>query len=268
MTRSELEQARSKVRQIELKMGVTNSSLSAFDGSMKLYIHGLVQLLGRHLNARQRVLSTAEVYLSRFFSRVSIHEVNLYVLVAACVYVACKTEEAPQHIRTVSSEARSIWPEYVTHDPTKIAECEFYLMEELDTYLIVHHPYRSLRELSKCLSDTVTLTGDEMQAAWSMINDSYATDLMLVYPPHVIAAASIYMTVVLRSPLARPSRPPERIKARIDQLVIFLGDSGIDLDHLAACVEEMIALYVRWESYDENGCRQLLKQQLLGARPG
>jgi cyclin C len=188
------------------------------------------------------------------------------VVVAACVYVACKTEECPQHIRTINSEAKVLWPDYITADPTKLAECEFYLIEELDTYLIVHHPYRSLTEISKAMMETypqLALTPEELQSAWSMINDSYATDLLMVSSPHIIATACIFVTVVLKSPLVRPTRPPERIKARIDLLVSFLGDSGIDLEKTSESIQELISLYIVWEKYDENRCRDLISNELL-----
>lgn len=192
---------------------------------------------------------------------------NVYLVVAACVYVACKTEECPQHIRTINSEAKVLWPDYITPDPTKLAECEFYLIEELDTYLIVHHPYRSLLAISRAMMETypqLALTPEELQSAWSMINDSYATDLLMIFPPHVIATACIFITIVLKSPLVRPTRPPERIKARIDLLVSFLGDSGIDLEKTSESIQELISLYTMWEKYDENRCREILCSELLG----
>jgi cyclin C len=247
-------------------MGMTES-YSAHDDNMRIYLHSLILAFGRQLSLRQRVIGTAEVYLSRFFTRASIHEVNVYLVVASCVYVACKAEECPQHIRTVTSEARVLWPDYISPDPTKIAECEFYLIEELDTYLIVHHPYRSLNGLVQAMSDMhseLALSSDELQSVWSSINDSYATDLLLICAPHIIAMACIYMTIVLKSPLVRPSRPPERIKARIDLLVSFLGESGIDVEKLSECVQEMISLYKRWELYDENACRNQLAKSLVG----
>jgi cyclin C len=227
----------------------------------------VIQHLGRQLQLRQRILATAEVYISRFFTKVSIHEVNLYLVIAACVYVACKTEECPQHIRTVTSEARSLWPEYVTHDPTKVAECEFYLIEELDTYLIIHHPYKSLSELTQSMTDfdeiQLQLSNEELQTTWSMINDSFATDMILLYAPHVIATTCIYATIVLTSPLSRPTKPADKIKARIDCLVQYLGNSGIDLVKVSECVQELISLYVKWESYDENVCRAMIHKHLI-----
>ena len=46
-------------------------------------------------------------------------------------------------------EARNIWPEYIPHDVTKLAEFEFYLIEEMDLYLLLHHPYKSLMQINE-----------------------------------------------------------------------------------------------------------------------
>lgn len=44
-------------------------------------------------------------------------------------------------------------------DITKVAEMEFYLLEELDFHLIIYHPYRSLVQL--CGRDGGPLSGGE-----------------------------------------------------------------------------------------------------------
>lgn len=155
------------------------------------------------MNIRQIALATAEIYLTRFLTRVSLKEINVYLLVTTCIYVACKIEECPQHIRLIISEARNLWPEYIPHDVTKLAEFEFYLIEEMELFLFLHHPYKSLTQLKAFLAENTvqfgfTLNDEELQNCWSLINDSYITDLHLLFPPHIIAVASIYITIVLK----------------------------------------------------------------------
>lgn len=173
------------------------------DPNMRIYLHNLLIRLGRRLNIRQVALATAEVYLSRFLLKVSLKEINVYLMVTTCIYVASKVEECPQHIRLIILEARNLWPEYIPHDITKLAEFEFYLLEEMDLYLMLHHPYRSLIQIKDFLNnhyDTFEfqLTSEELQHSWSLINDSYITDLPLLYPPHIIAISAIYITIVLK----------------------------------------------------------------------
>lgn len=176
------------------------------DVNMRIYLHNLIVKLGRRLNVRQIALSSSEIYLSRFLTRVSIKEVNVYLLVTTCLYVACKIEECPQHIRLIVSEARNLWPEYIPQDVSKLAEFEFYLIEEMDMYLVLHHPYRSLLQVRDFLRENLpefgfSLSNVELQHSWSLINDSYITDLHLVFPPHIIAMAAIYITIVLEKRL-------------------------------------------------------------------
>ncbi|AOW03551.1 RNA polymerase II holoenzyme cyclin-like subunit [Yarrowia lipolytica] len=225
---------------------------------VRVYLHTLIHLLGQNLSIRQRILATAEVYLTRFHTKVPFGEINPYLVVATAVYVACKVEEHPQHIRTITSEARSLWPDYISHDPTKIAECEFYLIEELGTYLVIFHPYKSLMQISDAMARSnaqITMAPEEIQVTWSMINDSYITDLHLLNPPHIVAMACIYMTVVLRSHIMRMTMPSEAVKSRIEAFMTFFGESNVDLEQTIDCVQEMISLYVNWDTYSEKQCR-------------
>lgn len=302
-TRESLQETRDELKLLETTMEQSElvSKVSVqYDLYMRIYIHSLVNKLGRRLSVRQVALSTAEVYLMRFLTRVSLKEVNLYLLITTCIYLSCKIEECPQHIRTIVSEARNLWPEYIPHDATKVAEFEFYLIEELDTYLIVHHPYRSLILINEVLTnynrknntngipaattapnDETTksqssLSPEELQSSWSIINDSYVTDLPLIFPPHIIAAASVYLTIVLKhnhlvhlqKEALKNSKPTpmneELLKSdALRAYVHFLGHSNIDLAEVVEAVQEMITLYEVWESYDENQCKKPLESVLL-----
>lgn len=84
--------------------------------------------------------------------------------------------------------------EHFTYDNQKVAEMEFYLLEELDFNMIVYHPYRSLMTLAQDLGTK----NEDVQWAWYVINDSYRTDMCLLYPPHVVAAAALYLQIALR----------------------------------------------------------------------
>lgn len=210
LTREGLSESRQKLILLEKKMIqsglIKDFPQISYDVNMRIYLHTLLVKLSRRLNVRQIALATSEVYLTRFLTRVSLKEINVYLLVTTCLYVSCKIEECPQHIRLIISEARNLWPEYIPHDVTKLAEFEFYLIEEMDVYLFLHHPYKSLIQLRDFLRERqlhfgFILTDDELQHSWSLINDSYITDLHLLFPPHVIAMAAVYITIVLKKNL-------------------------------------------------------------------
>ena len=61
------------------------------------------------MQVRQQAIATAQVYIRRFYIKVPIRQTNPYIIMATALYLACKMEESPQHIRIVVNEARTIW---------------------------------------------------------------------------------------------------------------------------------------------------------------
>ena len=120
--------------------------------------------------------------------------VNLYLLIATAFYLASKTEESPHHIRMVAQEARQLWPEYVPSDPSRLGEMEFCLISEMHSQLIIWHPYRSLTSLKE--NQKLSLTMEEISLAWSIVNDTFMTDLPLTCPPYLIAITAMFLAVV------------------------------------------------------------------------
>lgn len=139
-------------------------------------------------------MATAQVYLKRFYSKVEIRRTNPYLVITTAIYLACKMEESPQHIRLIVTEARQLWQDLIGLDTSRIGECEFYLISEMSSQLIVHQPYRTLTSLRNELS----LVDEDVQLAKSVINDSYMTDLPLLCAPHTIAVVAILLALVLR----------------------------------------------------------------------
>lgn len=310
VSRETLEENRRKLVVLEKKMIqsglIKDNPQIRYDLNMRIYLHTLIVKLGRRLNVRQVALATAEVYLVRFLVRVSLREVNIYLLVTTCLYVACKIEECPQHIRLIVSEARNLWPEYIPHDVGKLAEFEFYLIEEMDMYLVLHHPYKSLIQIKEFLERNSSHYGfvlgkDDLQHAWSLINDSYITDLHLLFPPHTIAMAAIYISIVLKKNLniIRAGASSEPLKysnsmnmqlddivsltggggihansnfqshsidedtIKIDRFMDFLNHSHVNLNEVIEAMQEIISLYVAWDRYNEGQVRKALQLMLL-----
>ena len=54
------------------------------------------------------------------------------------IYLACKTEECPVHIRFMLGEAARHWPELGQGDTSRVGECEFALISTLESRLVVH----------------------------------------------------------------------------------------------------------------------------------
>lgn len=173
--------------------------------------------------------------------------------------------------------------EFMASDVAKLGECEFSLISEMNSHLIVHHPYRTISELQTTLS----LSADEFALAWSIINDHYLTDLPILTPPHVIAVTAIFLAVVLKPSQANlhnasisataisgavqaamaardqssnltkpdfgtPAPPPPKVQ----KLVSWLAEGEISIEAVIECTQEIISLYEVWEQYNEKSCKE------------
>jgi cyclin-C len=55
-------------------------------------------------------MATAQVYVKRYHLMVEVRRTNPYLVASAALYIACKMEECPQHIRIIVVEAHNLWP--------------------------------------------------------------------------------------------------------------------------------------------------------------
>lgn len=241
-------------------------------------------------------MATAQVYLKRFYSRVEIRRTNPYLVITTSLYLACKMEEAPQHIRLILTEARQLWQEFIGLDSSKIGECEFALISEMSSQLIVHQPYRTLTSLRGELA----LVEEDVQLAKSVINDSFLTDLPLLCAPHIVALVAILLTLVLRpnstitgagasgstaaaglaaaqAALSQAharqtgsgtSSAPENTKekqqeariSRVQQFAAWLADSNVEIAAMVDATQEIISYYEYYEQYNDKLTRDQLNR--------
>lgn len=198
---------------------------------LNIFFANLISKIGKKLHFRQRVVATATVFLRRFYLKNSLMDTDPYIVLVACFYVAGKAEELPIHIKSLIAVANPIFQELgiwtVPPDNHRLAEMEFYLVDELECDLTVFHPYRTLTTLcSKDLKESemaaelaasirdpgngvengerywgtgvgkLVLHEKPLQLACMIINDTYRTDICLLYPPFLIAIAAIYLSLV------------------------------------------------------------------------
>lgn len=158
----------------------------------------------------------------------------------------------------------------------------------MNSYLIVHHPYRTLQDLTSVMG----LTQEEANTSWCVINDSYLTDLPLLYPPHIIALTAIFLSVTLK-PSHTGALPTLSVHAsmnstgvaaiaaaagksgngnssntgtgpqtRTDKLIEWYAESGVDMEAIIDCTQELISLYEVWETYSEKLCKEQLGRMI------
>ncbi|KAK2593977.1 RNA polymerase II holoenzyme cyclin-like subunit [Conoideocrella luteorostrata] len=255
--------------------------------------------LTKRLSIRQQAMATAQVYLKRFYIKVPIRSTNPYLVITTAIYLACKMEEAPQHIRLIVTEARQLWQDFIGLDTSKIGECEFYMISEMSSQLIIHQPYRTLTSLRAELS----LVDEDVQLARSVVNDSFNSDLPLICSPHIIALVAILLALVLRpnstSPgqtasgsaaaaglaaaqaalsqaqsrnghgglLEAPStgsdskeKQQEARITRVQHFAAWLAESSVDIVSMVDATQEMISLYEFYEQYNDKLTREQINR--------
>ncbi|PTB41265.1 RNA polymerase II holoenzyme cyclin-like subunit [Trichoderma asperellum] len=267
---------------------------------LAIYFNQQLLRLGKRLTIRQQAMATAQVYLKRFYTRVEIRRTNPYLVITTAIYLACKMEESPQHIRLIVTEARQLWQDFIGLDTSKIGECEFFLISEMSSQLIVHQPYRSLLALRGELS----LVDEDVQLAKSIINDHYMTDLPFLCSPHTVALVAILLALVLRpnstvpgqnssgsaaaaglaaaqaalsqAHSARsgqggilaeiPSTPDvkERVQeariTRVQHFAAWLAESGVDIAAMVDATQEIISFYECYEQYNDKLTREQINR--------
>lgn len=168
-----------------------------------------------------------------------------------------------------------IVPDFIISDVSKLGECEFSLISEMNSQLIIHHPYRTLQELQ----GTLNMAQEDVSLAWSILNDHYLTDLPLLFPPHVIAVTAIFLALTLKptqaglqaaastaAALASASQVPKETSStgtitnspqvKVQNLVSWLAEGEIDIKAVVDCSQEIISLYDVLEQYSEKTCKE------------
>ena len=166
--------------------------------------------------------------------------------------------------------------DFIISDVSKLGECEFHLISEMSSQLIVHHPYRTLQHLQ----GTLNMASDDISLAWSVINDHYLTDLPLLFPPHIIAITAIFLAMTLKptqnglhaaannasalgsnvtvtkDSSGTTSGPPSAQQKKLQHLVTWLAEGEISIESVVEASQDMVSLYDVWEQYNEKCCKE------------
>uniref|UniRef100_A0A2P2LE93 B-like cyclin n=2 Tax=Rhizophora mucronata TaxID=61149 RepID=A0A2P2LE93_RHIMU len=180
------------VNQLDKEKGITLEDFKLIKYHMSNYIWKLAQ----QIKVRQRVVATAIAYMRRVYTRRSMSQYDPRLVAPTCLYLAAKAEESTVQARLlVFYIKKSCSDEKYKYEIKDILEMEMKVLEALDYYLVVFHPYRSLSQL---LQDAGMNDVNMIQLSWGLVNDTYKMDLILVHPPHLIALACIYIASVQR----------------------------------------------------------------------
>ncbi|CAA0832402.1 Cyclin-C1-2 [Striga hermonthica] len=176
------------VHPLDRERGITLEDFKLIKFQMSNYIARLAQ----NVKVRQRVVATAITYMRRVYARRSMTEYDPRLVAPTCLYLASKAEESTVQARLLVFYIKKLYSdEKYRYEIKEILEMEMKILEALDYYLVVFHPYRALTQL---LQDAGM--SDAAQTTWGLVNDTYKMDLILIHPPHLIALACIYIASV------------------------------------------------------------------------
>ncbi|KAJ7539413.1 hypothetical protein O6H91_11G091400 [Diphasiastrum complanatum] len=180
-----------------------NRGLTTEDAKIiKVHLSNYIRKLAQHAKVRQRVVATAIAYFRRIYTRKSFSEYDPRLVAPTCLYLASKAEESTVQAKLLHYYMKNFGTapdeKVFRYEIKDVLEMEMRLLEALDYYLVIYHPYRPLVQLLQDAGLT-----ELIQTTWALVNDSYGTDLILMYPPYVIALACIYIGCILKEKDAR-----------------------------------------------------------------
>ncbi|XVF72297.1 hypothetical protein PTKIN_Ptkin12aG0109200 [Pterospermum kingtungense] len=134
--------------------------------------------------------------MRRVYTRKSMTEYDPRLVAPTCLYLASKAEESTVQARLLVFYIKKLYSDdKYRYEIKDILEMEMKILEALNYYLVVFHPYRTLSQL---LQDAGMNDMSMTQLSWGLVNDTYKMDLILIHPPYLIALACIYIASVYR----------------------------------------------------------------------
>ncbi|XP_062896948.1 cyclin-C isoform X2 [Mobula hypostoma] len=100
-----------------------------------------------------------------------------------------------------------------------------------DCCLIVYHPYRPLLQYVQDMGQEDML----LPLAWRIVNDTYRTDLCLMYPPFMIALACLHVACVVQQKDARQ----------------WFAELSVDMEKILEIIRVILKLYDLWKNFDD-----------------
>jgi cyclin C len=193
----------------------------------------LIQAVGKRLDFHQIVIATAVTFFRRFYLKESIFEYDPKFVAPTVLYLAAKVEELGQILPSVvlngfEREKELLKLVRIGIKPVDVFGCEISILEKLKFDLVVFHPYQDLERYTldnrdRYGQDTAAL----FQTAWTVLNDSQRSCVMLIYPPCIIALSALYLACV-------HMKREKDCKPWFDEL-------NVNLDEIRECTEDIIA---------------------------
>lgn len=167
--------------------------------------------VGMKLRLPQTTISTACVFLHRFYMRFTLREFHHYDIGATALFLATKCEETTRKLSDIviscaktaqkndnvvideQSKDYWTWRDVILYN-------EELLLEALCFDLVVDHSYSLLKSYWRQFG----AVNEIAKAAWCIANDTYRTTICLMYDIHTVAATCLYYASVFTAqPLSK-----------------------------------------------------------------
>ncbi|KAL1634958.1 RNA polymerase II holoenzyme cyclin-like subunit [Neofusicoccum ribis] len=204
---------------------------------LHVYVCSQLNKLVRRLKLSQQAVATAQVYIRRVYTKIEIRRTNPNLVIVTALYLACKMEESPQHIRMILGEARQAWQGNFKLTPEEYSQAEYVLNDHYLTDLPLLHPPHLIAIAAMVIAVTLGPT----QAGMNMLT-----------------AANMQIAMSNISSPQAGSTGGSPVKMQL--LMNWLADSSVDIEAVADCVQEMISLYEVWEQYNEKVCKDQINR--------
>ncbi|EDQ87879.1 uncharacterized protein MONBRDRAFT_33137 [Monosiga brevicollis MX1] len=163
---------------------------------LRLRIAGceLIQKTGMLLGCKQVVMACAQMLLQRAYCRLDISRHSLQWVGLACLFLAAKTEEDHQRLRSILLVGRQVAHRMTREYAEKQTELAPMIVGDDDYHELKNNVIKSERRVLKELGFCVHLKHphkDVAQLAWNYMNDALRSDVFLRFEVAVIACACI-----------------------------------------------------------------------------
>ncbi|KAF9904868.1 hypothetical protein BX616_001154, partial [Lobosporangium transversale] len=162
----------------------------------------VIAAIGKKIGFPQRTISTAQLLLHRFFMFNSVPDTGNEV-VMACLFVSSKVEDTIKKLKDIMvatfiyrhSDATDWDPESREGEEQRkrVLSYEKMVLESICFDFRIVHPYKYVIKFVKIMGGSQNLA----RKAWDIARNSYKVGVCLEYPPHTIAAGSIYLAAKL-----------------------------------------------------------------------
>ncbi|KAG9013567.1 hypothetical protein FRB90_005881 [Tulasnella sp. 427] len=200
-----------------------------------------IDVVGTQMGFPRKTIATAQTLYNRFHLFFPLKEFAYHEVATACLYVSTKlhdTLKKPRDILMASYVVRipelaarinvvggepDVSPNQVEADKKRMLSIERLVLEMICFNFNVRPPFSFVIKLGKALG----ATKDLIKLAWHLAVDCHRTLVPLMYPPHTIALACVYLAALLTS-FETPAIPASdgSMHRTSHELAALLGGNG------------------------------------------